>query len=84
MIAYAWASGHIEFGRSVPDGALHIAKAPARKLKPVIEACARHGYGASVGVLLVPGIPEAPSQAKKLSALIAFQQFVLKSLGRDK
>lgn len=80
MIAYAWASGRIDFGRKVPDGALCIATGPAKTLRSTIEVLARHGYGKSEGVLLVPGIPEASSQAAGILALIVFQRRVLDAL----
>jgi hypothetical protein len=37
MRAYCFASGQIEFGRSVPDGALQIAEGPAKQLRDWIE-----------------------------------------------
>ena len=71
MRAYCYATGQIEFGRTVPRGALPIASGHERKLRPIIEAIARHGW--KEGVLLVPGIPEtAPDQIKGLEALERF------------
>lgn len=57
----------IEFGRRIPDGCLPIARGPSKKLRDFIEARARHAYDGAT--LLVPGIPEAPDQAKALDAL---------------
>lgn len=80
MHAYCFASGHIEFGRSIPDGALPIARGPAKRLRDFIEPLARHGYQSQTidgrlakvpgtDTLLVPGIPEAPNQSAALDAL---------------
>lgn len=73
MVAWCLASGLIETGETVPDGAIKFAHGPKANLKVVIEAVARHGYGASAGRLLVPGIPEAENQK---SAADALQHFV--------
>lgn len=70
MRAYCWASGLINFGSNLPKGALPIASGPARILRPIIEAIARHGWES--GVLLVPGIPEADRDVDKLAALERF------------
>lgn len=83
MRAFCYASGLIEFGRSLPDGALPIAVGPAKPLRDFIESRARHGYrtrlvdGRPTKIpgtekLLVPGIPEAPDQSRALDALHAF------------
>lgn len=70
MRAYCYASGLIEFGRHVPEGALPIARGPARKLRDFIDAVSRHAYDGET--LLVPGVPEAPDQSAGLNALQAW------------
>jgi hypothetical protein len=70
MYAAAYASGQIVFDRRCPKGALPIAKGRERKLRPFIEVNARHGW--QKGVLLVPGVPEAPGQVAALEALEKF------------
>lgn len=83
MRAFCYASGLIEFGRKVPDGALPIARGPAKVLRDFIEGVARHGYQSAVvqgrptkvpgtDHLLVPGVPEAPNDLAKIDALQAF------------
>lgn len=72
MIAYCWATGLIEFGDQVPEGALSIASGAPQLLRAVISVRARHGKGASEGKLLVPGVPEAPSDQAKGDALQAW------------
>ncbi len=79
-IAFAWASGLIEFGDTLPDGALPIAVAAddvqARKMRDSIEILARHGKGPSKGKLLVPGIPEASNQQAAMKALTRFNKVI--------
>lgn len=67
MRAYCWASGHIDFGRRVPDGALPIARGPSKKLRDFVEVRSRHAYDGKT--LLVPGLPEAANQVVALNAL---------------
>jgi hypothetical protein len=78
VVAYAWAGGVIEFGASVPGGALPIAKGEAVKLRNAIQGQARHGYDNKT--LLVPGIPEATTEEAALDALIDFQKRVREDL----
>jgi hypothetical protein len=67
MIAFCFANGVINFGESVPDGALEIVRHKSGKaLKAVVEVKARHAYD---GRLLVPGVPEAPNQKAGIEAL---------------
>jgi hypothetical protein len=90
MRAFCYASGLIEFGRAVPDGALPIAHGPSRALRDFIETQARHGYrtrkvrGRPTKIpgsetLLVPGIPEAPDQFAALDALHGFLSWIAKN-----
>lgn len=81
MKAYCFANGQIGFGRSEPEGALTFAQGPARKLRAFIEVTSRHGY--KKGVLLIPGIPEAPNQKKAMDALIAHQRWLRSHGNRD-
>jgi len=89
MRAFCYASGLIEFGRTIPDGALPIAYGPARKLRPFIEVRARHGYKTSLvkgrpskipgtDCLLVPGVPEADGQVAAVDALRAWCDWLSK------
>jgi hypothetical protein len=73
-VAYCWASGLIEFSApdAVPSGAIEIARGEDTALRREMCAVARHGYGKSVGKLLVPGIPEAASQSEAGDALARF------------
>lgn len=67
MIAYCYASGHIKFGRVVPDGAIEMARGPAARLRSMIVPTSRIAYDGKT--LLVPGVPEAPSGDVAVDAL---------------
>lgn len=67
MRAYCFASGKIDFGRKVPDGAILIATGPAATLRSAIGPAARLAYDNNT--LLVPGVPEAENQQKAGDAL---------------
>jgi len=72
--AYCWASGLIEFGRKVPEGAIQISKGTGRKWKERIQVRARLAYDGKS--YLVPGIPEGEDNKAKVEALARFAQFV--------
>jgi hypothetical protein len=81
MKCYCWASGLIEFGRSTPEGAILIHSGPVKRLRKVVEVLARHGYGASQGKLLVPGVPEAGMSGQDpVQCLINFAKLVAERL----
>jgi hypothetical protein len=69
-VAYAWASGLIEFGRKCPDGALPIMRGKRSEIEPIVSAKARHSY--ERGVLLVPGVPEADTPEEAVDAFTRF------------
>lgn len=83
QVAWCWASGLIEFGDVAPEEAIVIATGPKFALKSQVEVVARHGKGASAGLLLVPGVPEAKSQKDKGDALAAWLRWRAKAKGRD-
>ena len=66
VVAWCWATGLIEIGPVMPEGAIEIVRGPAVDVEHAMEVSARHGYG---GQLLVPGIPETQSQRMKGNAL---------------
>ncbi|EEI1617885.1 host nuclease inhibitor protein [Salmonella enterica] len=69
ITAYCWASGLIEFGHTLPEGALPIITGNEKRVREEVEVLARHAYN---GDLLVPGIPEAVSQDEAHEALVRF------------
>ncbi|EBG0124404.1 host nuclease inhibitor protein [Salmonella enterica subsp. enterica] len=69
ITAYCWASGLIEFGNTLPEGALPIIVGEEKQVRDVVGVLARHAYN---GDLLVPGIPEAANQNEAREALERF------------
>ncbi|HCE7030549.1 TPA: host nuclease inhibitor protein, partial [Pseudomonas aeruginosa] len=43
-IAFCWASGLIQFGDQVPDGAIEIARGDDQVVREIIEVTSRHAY----------------------------------------
>ncbi|WP_042885472.1 hypothetical protein [Achromobacter sp. DH1f] len=75
QVAWCWASGVIEIGDQetvdqVDDlGPIVIARGPKHALRCRLEVLARHGRCKGVGLLLVPGVPEAETQREADDAL---------------
>lgn len=67
LIAYCWASGQIEFGTKVPEGAIEMARGKESIVRKHISATARLAYDGKT--LLVPGVPEAADQKAAGDAL---------------
>lgn len=70
IVAYAWASGLIQFGKTCPQGALPVLVGEEKHVRELVEVMARHSRTGSE--LLVPGVPEAMSQYEAMQALIQF------------
>lgn len=89
QVAWCWASGLIEMGESMPPdspgggGAIEIARGPKYALKAQIGVRARRGYGDGRGQLLVPGVPEAPTQKAKADALARWLRWCGERKARD-
>jgi len=81
MIAYAWANGRIDFGRTMPKDALLIGKGPAKPLRSHITATARHAYDGKT--LLVPGVPESGGGNAAVDALLAYGREIKKRMEFD-
>lgn len=79
ITAYCWASGLIEFGHTLPEGALPIVTGNEKQVRDVVGVLARHAYN---GDLLVPGIPEAASQDEAREALERFSRVIQERLTR--
>ncbi|EIW7681366.1 host nuclease inhibitor protein [Salmonella enterica] len=73
ITAYCWASGLIEFGHTLPEGALPIVTDSEKQVCDEVTVMARHAYN---GDLLVPGIPEAADQNEAREALVRFSRVV--------
>ncbi|HAK6289854.1 TPA: host nuclease inhibitor protein [Salmonella enterica] len=73
ITAYCWASGLIEFGNTLPEGALPIIVGEEKQVRDVVGVLARLAYN---GDLLVPGIPEAANQNEAREALERFSRMI--------
>jgi len=82
QVAWCWASGLIEVGDTVPEGAIKIAEGQSCDLKYQIDAVSRHCKGGLCLVRLVPGIPEAETQEAKADALAAWLDWCSKGNGK--
>lgn len=71
-----WRSGQVEVRSSEPEGGISLMRGSARRLKTLLEACARHAYDGKT--LLVPGIPEADDDDAAYDAMVAFAAFLKK------
>lgn len=71
--AYAWASGLIQFGKTVPEGALPIISGQEDDVKNILIAISRHSR--TNDDLLVPGVPEAANQHLALDAFMKFSDW---------
>ena len=47
-IAFCWASGLIQFGDQVPEGAIEIARGDDQVVREIIEVTSRHAYDGKV------------------------------------
>ena len=74
MKAWCYRSGEIVFGHSLPKGCILIAQGPAKPLREMICAVARHAYDGKT--LLVPGIPEADTEKEAADALERFLDWI--------
>lgn len=73
ITAYCWASGLIEFGNTLPEGALPIVTGNEKQVHDEVTVMARHAYN---GDLLVQGIPEAVCMDEYREALFRFHCLV--------
>ncbi|ELW8656257.1 host nuclease inhibitor protein [Salmonella enterica] len=77
ITAYCWASGLIEFGNTLQEGALPIVTGSEKQVREVVGVLARHAYN---GDLLVPGIPEAANQNEACETLVRFSRVIQERL----
>ena len=71
-IAYCWASGLVEFGDTLPSGAIRLASITTQSDADMVAVLCRRTYGQPTQ-LLVPGIPEATTSSERLHALGVFR-----------
>ena len=70
LFAFCTADGEIGFGPSVPNDAYELGRGQAAQLRRIVSVLARHGY--EQGLLLVPGVPEAPDASTRSAAIARF------------
>lgn len=68
QLAWCWATGLIEIGDAMPDGAILVASGPKCELELRVGGVARTSRTIP-RQLLVPGVPEAPTEAEAFKAL---------------
>ena len=73
MKAYAFTNGEINFGDSIPQGALPVGEGGYEGLSTAIRSLARRGYE---GELLVPGVPEAEDGMQAVRSVVKFRALV--------
>lgn len=71
-VAVAWATGLVQIVPRKPPGACVICRGEPEAVRSLMNATVRHGQGKADGMMLVPGVPEAETQAKGMDALIEF------------
>lgn len=74
MHAYCYRSGEIEFGDTVPKGAISVLEGDEALVRERVSARARLAYDNKT--LLVPGVPEANNEKEARYALFRFLEFV--------
>ena len=73
-IAYCYRSGLVEFGETLPKGALLIDKGRGKKWRKGVEVKCRLAYDGET--YLVPGVPEAETNKDAYSAYERFCQWL--------
>lgn len=74
ITAFCYRNGDIHFGKRAGNGALRIARGPEDDVRRVITGTARMAYDGET--LLVPGIPEADTEAEALIALARYIKWI--------
>lgn len=78
ITAYCFASGHIDFGTTLPEGAIALAKGEETIVRDIISVSARLSRYDNE-TLFVPGVPEAANQREGIVAVARFIQWIAKS-----
>lgn len=78
ITAYCFASGHIDFGVTLPEGAIALATGEEHTVREIITGNARLSRHDNE-TLFVPGVPEAENQREGITAVARFIQWLAKS-----
>lgn len=73
ITAYCFASGHIDFGATLPEGAIALAVGEEKTVRDVVSVNARLSR-VDNRTLFVPGVPEAAGQREGITAMAHFIQ----------
>lgn len=73
--AYCFASGHIEFGSSVPDGAIALAMGEDKTVRDIISGTAQLSRQGDE-TWFVPGVAGAPNQREGILAMARYIQWL--------
>jgi hypothetical protein len=78
ITAYCFASGHIEFGSTVPDGAIALAIGEDKTVREIISGTAQLSRQDN-DAWFVPGVAGAPNQREGVLAVARYIQWLGKS-----
>lgn len=78
ITAYCYASGHIGFGATLPDGAIALATGEEKTVRDIITVNARLSRQDNK-TLFVPGVSEADNQREGMAAVARFIHWLGKS-----
>ncbi|QLG90909.1 host nuclease inhibitor protein [Pseudomonas yamanorum] len=78
ITAYCFASGHIEFGVTLPEGAIALAQGEEKMVRDILTGNARVSRQDNE-TLFVPGVPEAENQREGIAAVARFIQWLGKN-----
>lgn len=78
ITAYCFASGHIDFGVTLPEGAIALALGEEKMVRDIIAGTA-HLSRLDNETLFVPGVPEAQTQREGITAVARYIQWLGKS-----
>lgn len=78
ITAYCFSSGHIDFGATLPEGAIALATGEEKTVRDIITGNARVSLH-DKKTLFVPGVPEALNQREGITAVAQFIQWLGKS-----
>lgn len=73
-----WRSGEAEIVDRVPKGALNLAYGRRAELEGILGVVARHSYDGVT--MLVPGVPEAETDAEALKAVKYFRGMIFERM----
>ena len=77
-----WRSGEAQIVDRVPKGALNLAYGQRGELEDILGVVARHGHDGIT--MLVPGVPEASTDAEALEAVSSFRGMIFERMSNPR